>query len=88
MSYTSRQKKRKARQAHAAIERNRNQHPDRWYLTPVIRNCSCNGCGGSLREGAECVFRYSPREILCRVCASSRKIAPRPSARWEKAKRR
>lgn len=88
MSYNSRQKKREARQARAAVERNRKKHPERWYLTPVTRNCCCNGCGGSLREGAEFVYRHTPREILCRVCADSRGIAPRPSARWDKKNRR
>lgn len=88
MSYRSREKKRKASQAHAAIERNRKQHPDRWYLTIVSRPCCCNKCGGSLRGGADCIYRRTPREILCPVCASANKIAPRPSARWEKKRGR
>lgn len=87
MSFKSREKKRKSRIAASSAKANRRQHPDRWYLTIVTRPCCCNACGGSLREGAECVYRHEPREVLCLACAQRRRIAPRPSLRWERAKR-
>ena len=71
MSFKSREKK---RQTKLAINRSRTQHQEkmagRHYLTIVSRHCSCNACGGSLREGGECVYRHTPREILCKEVRS------------------
>lgn len=92
MSFRSRQKKRQARAAEAAIARARVDSRDvmrgRHYLTLTRRACSCNACGGALREGAEMVYRFEPREVLCKLCAESRGIKPRPSQSWERQHRR
>ena len=58
------------------------------YLTIVSRSACCNDCGGTLRTGGECVFRFEPKEILCIVCADLRNLKYRPSLRWEKAARK
>jgi hypothetical protein len=88
MSFASREKRRKTQIGSAVAAKNRRRHPERWYLTIMSRNGCCNDCGGYLREGADVVYRHTPREILCRVCADLRGIAPRPSLRWEKTRRR
>jgi hypothetical protein len=85
MSYKSRQKKRAIR---AAKEKHRAAISERHYLTLVKRKCICNACGGLLRAGKEMVYRHTPREILCTICAEHRGLAGgklRVSARWEKA---
>jgi hypothetical protein len=85
MSYKSRQKKRAIR---AAKEKHRAAISERHYLTLVKRKCVCNACGGLLRAGKEMVYRHTPREILCTICAEHRGLAGsklRVSARWEKA---
>jgi hypothetical protein len=73
MSFRSREKKRRAK---IAVGKARAQHHDtmagRHYLTIVSRPCCCNECGGSLREGRECVYRHTPREILCAMCACAK----------------
>lgn len=58
----------------------------RYYLSLVSRSACCNDCRRSLREGRECVYRHTPREILCVPCADTREIYYRPSLRWEKAR--
>ncbi len=89
MSFKSRQKKRAARLAIAKIQAdNRDMMASRHYLTIVSRPACCNQCGGSLRDGVECVYRHTPREILCVACAESAKVRHRPSRRWEKARRK
>jgi hypothetical protein len=85
MSFKSREKKRRIRAAQAD---NRRKHPERWYLTIVSRSCCCNACGGSLRDGAECVYRHEPREILCFSCAQGRKVPYRLSLKWERRNRK
>jgi hypothetical protein len=89
MSFKSREKKRRAK---LAISKSRAQYQEamatRHYLTIISRPCCCNECGGSLREGRECVYRHTPREILCVLCAQARKIKPRPSERWENQKKK
>ncbi|MGH2963833.1 MAG: hypothetical protein ACRDMH_00410 [Solirubrobacterales bacterium] len=84
MSFKSREKKRRRK---IGIETARGQHREkiagRHYLTIVSRAACCNDCGGSLRPGRECVYRFKPREILCTTCAASRKIRYRLSRRWE-----
>lgn len=81
MSFKSREKKRRAR---IAQSKSRRLHADRHYLTIVSRAACCNRCGGSLREGAECIYRHTPREILCVFCADKLEIRYRPSMRWER----
>jgi hypothetical protein len=85
MSFKSREKKRQAKTAIAkARSENKDKMAGRHYLTVVSRPCSCNGCGGKLRHGAECVYRHTPREILCVACAERRGVKYRPSLRWER----
>jgi hypothetical protein len=89
MSFRSRLKKRQARIARESGQREqRSKYADRYYLTIVSRSACCNRCGGSLREGAECVYRHTPRTILCVVCADLERISYRPSMRWERRKRK
>lgn len=89
MSFKSREKKRRAK---LAIGKARAEHREtmagRHYLTIVSRHCCCNECGSSLREGAEAVYRHTPREILCKGCAGGRELRARPSERWEKQQRK
>jgi hypothetical protein len=84
MSFKSREKKRRAT---LAIKKSRSENRDkmtgRHYRTVVSRHASCNDCGGALREGRECVYRHTPREILCVRCADGRGLQPRLSERWE-----
>ena len=89
MSFKSREKKRRARLAQANGQREqRAKYADRYYLTIVSRAACCNRCGGSLREGAACVYRHTPREILCVVCADLERISYRPSMRWERQRQK
>jgi RNase P subunit RPR2 len=89
MSYKSREKKRRAKIAVGRdTAKQRKDFKDRHYLTIVSRPACCNDCGHSLRPGSECVYRFEPREILCKDCADERKIPYRPSRRWEKANRK
>ena len=86
MSYRSRQKKR----AIAAAKRdNHEKIATRWYLTIVKRKTCCAKCGGILKVGADMVYRRTPRESRCRLCAESDpSLSFRPSERWEKSRRR
>lgn len=47
----------------------------KYWLTLVTETCCCNVHGGILREGQECVYRHTPREILCIRCAELRAIS-------------
>ncbi len=85
MSFKSRQKKRaiqKARKAYASAI------AERHYLTVVTRACSCNACGGALREGREMIYRHSPKAVLCLLCAEQQAIRFRTSQAWEKRRHR
>jgi hypothetical protein len=91
MSYKSREKKRQLQvsegKCRAAIHRHRRSEKTRarHFLTPVSRNCCCNRCGTSLRDGRDdCVYRHTPREILCLNCANLERIPYRPSSKWER----
>ena len=89
MSYESREKKRRAKLAiRKSRSENREKTAGRYFRTIVSRHCSCNDCGRALREDRECVFRYSPKEILCVTCSDVRGLQPRPSERWEKWRER
>jgi hypothetical protein len=90
MSFKSREKKRRMKTADAkrrtVIESHRRSDDTRarLFLTPVQRNCCCNRCGDSLRAGRDdCVYRHTPREILCLNCANVEQIPYRPSSKWE-----
>jgi hypothetical protein len=66
MSFKSRQKKR------AISAGKRAATASEHYLTLVGRKCACNACGGILDVGSECVYRHTPREILCPRCGEAR----------------
>jgi hypothetical protein len=88
MSFKSREKKRRRK---LAIANGRAKHgvamAGRHYLAIVSRHCCCNRCGRSLRAGRDdCVYRYTPREILCLNCANTEKIPYRLSQKWERRK--
>ena len=88
MSFKSREKKRARRAAiHTTKQRDSEKIAGRHYQTIVSHPACCNECGGSLRPGAECVYRNRPMEILCVPCADRRELKYRPSLRWEKTKR-
>jgi hypothetical protein len=82
MSFKSREKKRRAKIAQGRDKRA--PQADRRYITIVSRPACCNKCGAALRKGADCVYRYEPREILCVNCATLQKIRYRTSLRWER----
>jgi len=89
MSFKSREKKRRAK---LAISKSRTENRDkmagRHYLTVVSRTCSCNDCGRRLHEGRECIYRHTPRGVLCMPCAQAQGLHYRLSERWEKQHRR
>lgn len=86
MSYKSRQKK---RAIGATKAKNREKIAGRRYLTIVKRKTCCARCAGILKIGAEMVYRHTPREALCKLCAESdTAIRVRPSTRWESENRR
>jgi hypothetical protein len=88
MSFKSREKKRRRKLAMAnARAKHGETMASRHYLTVVSRDCCCNRCGASLRAGRDdCVYRHTPREILCLGCATTQKIRYRLSRRWEQRK--
>jgi hypothetical protein len=86
MSYKSRQKKRAIR---AAQFKHRDTIAGRFYLTLVVQKTCCARCGGILNVGREMVYRHTPREALCLVCAErDPEIRARPSVAWELARRK
>jgi hypothetical protein len=87
MGYKSRTKKRAQRSAQRQ-QRDSKEGKTRHYLTLNRYKACCNECAGILKEGAEIVFRYRPREILCLRCADAKGVKPRPSLRWEEANQR
>jgi len=89
MSYKTREKKRRRKIAtEKARAHQRENYADRHYLTIVSRSACCNNCGSSLRAGGECVYRYEPREILCKDCADAQGLHYRPSRSWERRNRK
>jgi hypothetical protein len=57
-----------------------------WYLTIAIRATCCARDGRMIRPGEDFVYRASPREALCCLCAESAGIKPRLAVRWETAR--
>lgn len=90
MSFQSRQKKRRYKQA---VARSKRRHADetakRWFLTLARKKASCAKCGDVLQAGGEVVYRHEPREVRCVRCASRLEDSKsfRPSLRWERARR-
>jgi hypothetical protein len=89
MSFKSREKKRRRR---AAIGNVRTKHGEvmksRHYLTITKRDCCCNECGKRLRRGGEMIFRFEPKEVLCKVCAERREVKYRVARRWDRNHRK
>jgi hypothetical protein len=94
MSFRSRERKRRKR---AALNRDQarahrsGSASHRWYLTILIKACSCNNpeCGRHMRPGRkgdprEIVYRREPRTILCVDCAQRLGLWPevRLSRKW------
>jgi hypothetical protein len=93
MSFASREKKRRYKQAERAQRSSKRighqgGDPSRWWITIVKRDGICAGCGGTLRAGSEMVFRYKPRELLCVPCSQLQGIAPSPSLAWDRRERK
>jgi hypothetical protein len=95
MGFKQRERKRKKKVAILAAQRQSRvtrSSAGRWWLTIVVRTTCCAACGGVLRVGREMVYRHTPREALCRLCAEDKGLSWRPSARleeaWTKARRR
>ena len=86
MSYASRAKKRAIA---AAKYKKSDVMKGRHYLTIVTRKTCCARCAGLLKLGAEMVYRHTPREALCTLCATADpSIHARPSTRWTDQRRR
>lgn len=85
MSFKSREKKRRKK---AAIGNARTKHGEtmkaRHYLTIVQRDCCCNDCGKRLPRGGEMIFRFEPKEVICKVCAERREVKYRISRSWDR----
>ena len=85
MSYKSRQKK---RAVNASKYRYRETIAGRWFLTVVKRKTCCAKCAGILNIGSEMVYRHTPREARCKLCAEmDPDVKPRPSTSWERSRR-
>ena len=91
MGYKQRERKRRMKRAAATGAQRRSRDTAsaaaKHWLTLVREDCCCNECAGILRVGRECVYRHTPREILCVRCAEARHLHYRPSLAWEKSAR-
>jgi hypothetical protein len=95
MSYKQRERKRRKKAAMAKEQSRARARPARsgsspsaWWLTVVTRDTCCAKCAGILRTEGEMVYRATPREALCKLCAEDLGICARPSTRWELSRRR
>jgi hypothetical protein len=61
-----------------------------WYLTIAVRKTCCAKprCRRIIRVGDQFIYRRTPRESLCPLCAEAAGIVPRISRAWEIARRR
>ena len=91
MGYKARERKRRMKRAAATGAQRRSRDTAsaaaKHWLTLVREDCCCNECAGILRVGRECVYRHTPREILCVVCAELQHLSSRPSVAWEQQRR-
>lgn len=78
MSYKSRQKKRDARREHIAIERNRNKHPKRWYLTIVVDRAVATIAAGRSEAGRNASSASSPKKSFARYARGPEKLPHGP----------
>lgn len=84
MSFKSRERKRRMRAAQrTARQRHGEVMKGRWYLTIVKRDCCCNRCGRALRKGGDLIYRHSPKEVICTLCADREGVKFRTSRVWE-----
>jgi hypothetical protein len=92
MGFKARERKRKQRAATIAAQRTARasgSSAGKWWLTIATRDCCCARHGGNLRLGREIVYRHSPGEVLCVLCAEADPtIKPKPSLRWERTPRK
>jgi hypothetical protein len=90
MSFESRERRRRARIAVAQAKRTHGEvMRARYYLTLAKRACRCSACGGRLAPGVDIVYRRDGPVVLCVFCADRDPLVEyRPSARWERAKRK
>ena len=91
MSYSSRERRRKARYklqiAASAARANRNEATaQRYFLIDAKRDGRCAARGCRFRRGQQIVFRKAGSLTLCLACAQADPLVwpqVRPSARWE-----
>lgn len=86
MSFSSRERKRRAKIATAKAKRtHRDVMSTRYYLTLVKKPCRCSACGGKLGPGVEMVYRHAGPVTLCVPCADRDPLTKdyRTSLRWE-----
>lgn len=88
MGFRARERRRRKRAAMNATQRTARasgSSAGKWWLTIATRDGCCACHGGILREGREIVYRHSPGEVLCVLCAEADPtIKPKPSIRWER----
>jgi hypothetical protein len=89
LGYSSRERKRKAKQAvSAARSKHSAKTASRYYLRHVRFDTRCAACGRKLRKGDEMVYRANGRAKLCVPCADADPLVEyRPAAAWEARKR-
>jgi hypothetical protein len=92
MGFKARERKRKKRAATTAAQRTARasgSSAGKWWLTIATRNGCCARCSGVFRVRHEIVYRHRPMASLCCACAQNDPaIKPRPSLRWERARRK
>ncbi len=89
MGYKTREKTRRKRIATSnaqARSRKSGSATTGWWLTIVRVDTCCARCAKVLRRGREMVYRHTPREALCVVCASCdpESAGYKVSLAWEK----
>jgi len=91
MGYRQRERRRRMKRAAAGKAQRQSRETasaaHRHWLTLVTQKSCCNRCAGILRVGRECVYRHTPREILCLRCAETQHLSFRPSLAWEQQRR-
>ena len=96
MSYRQRERKRRMQAAAGETSKRKGKGKGKgegasagWWPTLVVRDCACARCGMVLRVGREMVYRRTPREARCVVCAEGDPGCRwRPSLAWEKQARK
>ncbi len=90
LSFKNRQRKRKRRarmQTDQREARRSGSSSGKWWLTPTRTTTCCARCGGVLRPPCDMVYRRTPREALCLLCADGDPLVKwKPSLAWERRK--